>query len=651
MGEDQDAAGARRLDEAQRGDGLAGAGGVLEPEALGGVGILGLLLELARPRRRPRPASPGALRPRARRRSSSSSSSSRGRRGRRRPRRSSSIGLELGGGGRGLDVLGTSPLAPLPLAVAVAGAGPRRAARSACPTARRPGGPRGRCRRRGGAPPRRAGARARAAARTHGAIRSTASCCRRRPRPARRRARGDARTLGPGPPRGSRLRRRSARASAARRARSRQDLERGWSSPIGGWKRCVRMSEPRREVVAAQPVSARGRAQREFLRSVPPASCPKDNGYLSRSNGPPVMGRTQGVCGGRCARVATLSAVSPRKRLAALAVLLVASSWSPWWSRGPVAARPTAPTCPSPRCRPRWPVRPAVLAALHAQANELLAGGTQAFHARLHALRGYPVVVNKWASWCGPCQTEFPAYQRASVVYGRQVAFVGIDGKDQTPGGGRLPADASRSATPATSTPTRTIARAIQAATYYPQTVYFDRAGQAGLRPRRPLRERRGPGEGHPAVRAAMTGALTYEVRRVRGDEEMAAALALRHEVFCVEQGVPDLRGARRPRWRGRASGRRVQRRAAGHLPAAVRRPHGAVQPPGGARVGAAARASPRRCSRSPTRRPAPAAPAALVLHAQTYARALYEAAGYEPRGRIFMEAGIEHIAMEKYLS
>ena len=46
VGEDQDAAGARGLDEAERGDGLAGAGGVLEPEALGGVGVLGLLVEL-----------------------------------------------------------------------------------------------------------------------------------------------------------------------------------------------------------------------------------------------------------------------------------------------------------------------------------------------------------------------------------------------------------------------------------------------------------------------------------------------------------------------------------------------------------------------------------------------------------------------------
>src|ERR1039458_10243078 len=36
-----------------------------------------------------------------------------------------------------------------------------------------------------------------------------------------------------------------------------------------------------------------------------------------------------------------------------------------------------------------------------------------------------------------------------------------------------------------------------------------------------------------------MTGGLPYEVRRLQDDEEMAAALALRHEVFCVEQGVP----------------------------------------------------------------------------------------------------------------
>ncbi len=46
VGEDQDAAGPRRLDEAERGDGLAGAGGVLEPEALGGVGVVDVLGDL-----------------------------------------------------------------------------------------------------------------------------------------------------------------------------------------------------------------------------------------------------------------------------------------------------------------------------------------------------------------------------------------------------------------------------------------------------------------------------------------------------------------------------------------------------------------------------------------------------------------------------
>lgn len=39
-----------------------------------------------------------------------------------------------------------------------------------------------------------------------------------------------------------------------------------------------------------------------------------------------------------------------------------------------------------------------------------------------------------------------------------------------------------------------------------------------------------------------------------------------------------------------------------------------------------------------------------LVLHAQTYARSLYEGSGYEPRGPEFIEAGIEHVAMEKVL-
>ncbi len=73
---------------------------------------------------------------------------------------------------------------------------------------------------------------------------------------------------------------------------------------------------------------------------------------------------------------------------------------------------------------------PPALAALHAQGGMLLEGGATALHARLGALKGFPVVINKWASWCQPCKEEFAAFQRVSAEYGRRVAFIGIDSGD-----------------------------------------------------------------------------------------------------------------------------------------------------------------------------------------------------------------------------
>jgi cytochrome c biogenesis protein CcmG, thiol:disulfide interchange protein DsbE len=72
---------------------------------------------------------------------------------------------------------------------------------------------------------------------------------------------------------------------------------------------------------------------------------------------------------------------------------------------------------------------PAPLAKLYDEGNELLPGGKDALETRIGEL-GYPVVVNVWASWCGPCRYEFPMFQEASAKFGKQVGFIGADSED-----------------------------------------------------------------------------------------------------------------------------------------------------------------------------------------------------------------------------
>ncbi len=120
---------------------------------------------------------------------------------------------------------------------------------------------------------------------------------------------------------------------------------------------------------------------------------------------------------------------------------------------------------------------PAPLAALYAQANELLAGGTDAYERRIAALRGYPVVANVWASWCGPCRFEFPVLQKLSARYGKRVAFLGIDSQDST--------DAARTFLreepvpyPSYSDPDEEIADSLGASLGLPDTAFYDRKGE-----------------------------------------------------------------------------------------------------------------------------------------------------------------------------
>jgi cytochrome c biogenesis protein CcmG, thiol:disulfide interchange protein DsbE len=119
---------------------------------------------------------------------------------------------------------------------------------------------------------------------------------------------------------------------------------------------------------------------------------------------------------------------------------------------------------------------PPRLATLHRQANQLLDGGADAYEARIASLRGYPVVVNVWASWCGPCRFEFPTLQQLSAAYGKKVAFLGVDSQDSE--------DAARTFLgedpvpyPSYSDPDQDIKRAIGATLGLPDTAFYDRGG------------------------------------------------------------------------------------------------------------------------------------------------------------------------------
>ena len=120
---------------------------------------------------------------------------------------------------------------------------------------------------------------------------------------------------------------------------------------------------------------------------------------------------------------------------------------------------------------------PPQLAAIRDQANELLDGGTEAFDQRLAELEGTPVVVNKWASWCGPCRHEFPFFQSQADQRGAEVAFLGVLSDDSEDAGATFLEELPLPY-PSYLDPDQDIAADIDAPQNFPATSFYDSTGE-----------------------------------------------------------------------------------------------------------------------------------------------------------------------------
>lgn len=106
--------------------------------------------------------------------------------------------------------------------------------------------------------------------------------------------------------------------------------------------------------------------------------------------------------------------MEPRRwNLLLLVVLLVGVAWI-WVNRIPGDAAPASAGLP-----------PAPAVGHPAPDFTLITATGEAF--KLSDLRGRPVVLNFWATWCPPCRAELPEMQAAHERLAGEVAIIGVN--------------------------------------------------------------------------------------------------------------------------------------------------------------------------------------------------------------------------------
>ena len=107
----------------------------------------------------------------------------------------------------------------------------------------------------------------------------------------------------------------------------------------------------------------------------------------------------------------------------------------------------------------------------------LLDGGRDAFEKYVAQQKGRPVVVNKWASWCGPCRAEFPFFGNQAKKLGKDVVFVGVNSSDNDGDARKFLAEYPVPF-PSFKDPDLEVAASFNGVQAFPTTAFYDRKGE-----------------------------------------------------------------------------------------------------------------------------------------------------------------------------
>lgn len=97
------------------------------------------------------------------------------------------------------------------------------------------------------------------------------------------------------------------------------------------------------------------------------------------------------------------------------------------------------------------------------------------------------MVVNKWASWCGPCREEFPVFRRVALEMGREVAFLGVNSLDDDDAARRFLAE-HPVGYPSFRDPDHEVAKVFKGNAGFPTTAFYDARGRFRIAKQQPYR-------------------------------------------------------------------------------------------------------------------------------------------------------------------